>query len=177
VSAVIVGQLEAFIARRVGDRETARDITQEVLLRLYEAGPGLTPRDVPAWLYRVARNAVIDHYRTRRRPDPLPAGLQQPADIGDNEPTAAITELAGCIRPLVKALPGKYAEAVTLVDLDRHTHIEAAAMTGISVSGMKSRVQRGRRLLLDSLSQCCAVQLGVRGDIIGYEPAPGGCHC
>ena len=64
-------RLRAFIARRVDDPHIADDITQDVLTRSL-AGGGLDTVDNPTgWLYRAARNAVIDHYRLRRRHQPL----------------------------------------------------------------------------------------------------------
>ena len=61
-------QLQAFIARRVESTQVAEDLTQEVLLRLVRSNADELA-DPAAWLYRVARNVIIDHYRTRR-PDP-----------------------------------------------------------------------------------------------------------
>ena len=64
-------RLRAFVAARVEDRELAADITQDVIVRSIASG-ALDRVDNPAaWLYRSARNAVIDHYRTRRSSDPL----------------------------------------------------------------------------------------------------------
>jgi RNA polymerase sigma-70 factor (ECF subfamily) len=58
--------VRAFVAARTGDPELAADLTQDVLVRSIASG-ALDRVDNPtAWLYRSARNAVIDHYRTRR---------------------------------------------------------------------------------------------------------------
>ena len=66
-------RVRAFVATRVDDRELAADITQDVIVRSIASG-ALDRVDNPAaWLYRSARNAVIDHYRTRRSSDPLTA--------------------------------------------------------------------------------------------------------
>ena len=63
--------LRTFVASRVDDKELADDITQDVIVRSIASG-ALDRVDNPAaWLYRSARNAVIDHYRTRRRHAPL----------------------------------------------------------------------------------------------------------
>lgn len=47
---------------------------------------------------------------------------------------------------------------------------EAAARLGLSTSGMKSRVQRGRSKLEQAILRCCAVALDCRGEVIGCEP-------
>lgn len=149
------------------------------------ARPARRPRprginNVPAWLHRIARNAIIDHYRTRRHHEPLPDDYGDEADDrpDDTGPNPATRELARCLGPLVDKLPAKYREAVTLVDLDGQTHAAAARVAGVSTSGMKSRVQRGRRQLRDILTACCAVAVDHTGAITAYTPhAHEGCDC
>lgn len=170
-------QLHAFIARRVESPEVADDLTQEVLLRLL-AHDGRVEQPT-AWLYRVARNVIIDHYRTRgsRRVDRLDAGGPAPADPAEDpfadDPQAAHRELARCVGPLVDQLAEPYRSAVRAVDLGGQTHTVVADALGVSVSGMKSRVQRGRRQLRKLLTDCCRVHTGPSGSISGYEPVTG----
>ena len=64
-------RLRAFVAARVEDREVAADITQDVIVRSIASGALERVDNPAAWLYRAARNAVIDHYRTRHRHDSL----------------------------------------------------------------------------------------------------------
>ncbi len=174
-------QLHEFVVRRVEDPDVAVDITQDVFVRAQRAAPDLAGiRNVPAWLHRIARNAIIDHYRTRRPHEPLPDDYRDEAvdRPDDTAPNRATRELARCLGPLVDQLPAKYREAVTLVDLDGRTHAAAARVAGLSTSGMKSRVQRGRRQLRDILTACCAVATDDTGAITGYTPhAHEGCDC
>ena len=64
-----------FIYLRVEDQQTAEDITSNVFLKAWEKLDKYQFRGVPfrAWLFRIARNAVIDHYRTRKEMAPLEA--------------------------------------------------------------------------------------------------------
>jgi RNA polymerase sigma-70 factor (ECF subfamily) len=136
-----------------------------------------------AWLYRSARNAVIDHYRTRRVS--APAGVldawPDPESPDDGRPNDATRELAQCLGPMLAELPPTAREALTRVDLEGQTHQAAAVQAGISVSGMKSRVQRGRRQLRELLERCCQVGLDRTGAVSAYRPNPGGngstCGC
>ena len=172
-------RLRAFIAVRVGDDDVAADIAQDVLVRNIAAG-ALDGVDNPtAWLYRSARNAVIDHYRTRHRHDPLDElGDRWPEpELADDRPNAAVRDLAGCLRPLAAQLPEIYREALDRVDLAGQSHHDAAIELGISTSGMKSRVQRARRQLKDLLNGCCAVQMDRMGAVSSYQPNSGTCHC
>jgi RNA polymerase sigma factor (sigma-70 family) len=72
-------RLHAFIARRVESPQTAEDLTQEVMLRLLRSSSN-DLADPTAWLYRVARNVIIDHYRTRHRTQPLDVDTATAAD-------------------------------------------------------------------------------------------------
>lgn len=161
----------AFVAARVGDRELAADITHDVLVRSIASG-ALEDVDNPtAWLYRSARNAVIDHYRTRRVHGTLDDEDAWPdPDTFDDGPNDATRELARCLQPMLEGLPAPARDALTRVDLEGQTHQQAAAELGLSVSGMKSRVQRARRQLRDVLQQCCTVRLDRTGAVAGYRP-------
>lgn len=57
------------------------------------------------------------------------------------------------------------------------TQTAAAGKLGLSVSGMKSRVQRARQHLRTALDDCCRVALDRRGGVIDYEPRGGNCGC
>ena len=170
-------RLHAFIARRVESPQTAEDLTQEVLLRLLRSrSSDLT--DPTAWLYRVARNVIIDHYRARHPTKLLDIDPARAADAAidpfADDPDTARRELAHCLRSLIEQLPEPYRSAVTAVDLDGATHASEATRTGLSVPGVKSRVQRGRRQLRQLLTNCCAVQTATNGAVIDYTP-PAAC--
>jgi RNA polymerase sigma-70 factor, ECF subfamily len=171
-------RLRAFVAVRVDDRELAADITQDVIVRLIASG-ALDRVDNPAaWLYRSARNAVIDHYRTRRSSDPLTDLDAWPdPDEFDDRPNEATRELSRCLQPLLDQMAPAAREALVRVDVDGQTQLRAARDLGISVSGMKSRVQRARRDLKALLEHCCVVDLDTQGAITDYHPTPGACGC
>jgi len=171
-------RVRGFIAARVGDPELAADITQDVMVRNIASGALDRVDDVSAWLYRSARNAVIDHYRTRRRHDGDVDLDRWPApDTSENLPNDATRELARCLQPMLGRLHPTARDALTRVDLDGQTHREAAEQLGISVSGMKSRVQRARRELKEQLTACCQVRTDSSGALAAYTPNAGTCGC
>jgi RNA polymerase sigma-70 factor (ECF subfamily) len=171
-------RLRAFIANRVGDREVAADITQDVVVRSIASG-ALERADNPvAWLYASARNAVIDHYRTRHAHEPIDNDDRWPdPELSDGGPNDATRELSRCLQPLIEQLPATARDALMRVDVEGDTHQHAADTLGLSVSGMKSRVQRARRELKDLLERCCVVELDRRGAVTDYRPATGSCGC
>jgi RNA polymerase sigma-70 factor, ECF subfamily len=64
-----------------------------------------------------------------------------------------------------------------LTELDGLTQASAAAQLGLSSSGMKSRVQRGRDELKELLTACCEIELDRRGGVRSYRPHRGPCDC
>ena len=98
-------RLRGFVAARVEDPEVAADITQDVLVRTIASGALDRVDNLGAWLYRAARNAVIDHYRTRRIHEP-DADLERwpDPDRTDNLPNDATRELARCLQPMLGRL-------------------------------------------------------------------------
>jgi RNA polymerase sigma-70 factor (ECF subfamily) len=175
--------MERFIQRRVSDPHQADDVVAEVMLRIHQNLASLDDRErVTAWVFRIARNAITDHYRrTARRREIVAAepepGVDRAADAWLDDQSATLAELASCIRPLVDALPGDYRRALVLTDLEGHSQVDAARMEGISVSGMKSRVQRGRRQFATLVKQCCDVTTDSRGELIEFHMRPDGCGC
>ncbi len=176
-------RLRAFVASRVGDPEAAADITQDVVVRSIAAGALERVDDPIAWLYRSARNAIIDHYRTRRTHLPLDdadAVDESWWDDGpgaDDGPNEATRELSTCLVPLMDQLPDSARDALVRVEIDGLTQRRAAQEAGVSLSGMKSRVQRGRRALRDLLEECCSVDVDRRGGIADYRPSGRTCGC
>lgn len=165
-------RLRPFVRRRVGSDVDADDVMQNVLLRAHRGIDALDNEErIDAWLHRIARNAIADHYRDRQR-HPVaradaPEGSHAPFDAQGDD---AAEELASCVALFATLLPSPYREAITLTELEGRTQKEAAQMLGISLSGMKSRVQRGRKKLRGLLEQCCTIEVDVRGRVVGYEP-------
>jgi RNA polymerase sigma-70 factor, ECF subfamily len=171
-------ELRIFIARRVARPEDADDILQLVALRLTQNAA--TDRDrqtLLAWLYAVTRNAITDFYRSAvHRREVVTHGIPEAPvlDLADEEDAErALAGLASCVRPLLELLPKDQAAAVEQVDLGGASQVQAAREAGISVSGMKSRVQRGRRGIHDAITACCEVQFDVRGAVQDFQSRPG----
>lgn len=175
-------QLASFVRRRVTDPDRADDVLGEIMLRIHRNLGRVDDREhLTRWVYRITRNAIIDEYRRAERertrrgalPDDAP---EEVPDAGDEVQPGVLRELAACMRPLLDRLPPEQRRALELTDLDGLTQTAAADREGVSVSGMKSRVQRGRRRLADLLGRCCELTLDARGVPMDYSP-PTDCHC
>jgi RNA polymerase sigma-70 factor (ECF subfamily) len=165
----VSAKLKPFLARRV-DAADVDDVLQDVLLRMHRGVRGLAEEErFTSWMYSIARNAIADHGRSRAR-HPVAAPDERLAGDDDEDDRAAARLLAACLTGFVARLPSPYREAVTLVELEGLTTRDAAEMMGISVSGMKSRVQRGRAQLREMLEACCAIAVDARGKVTEVSP-------
>jgi RNA polymerase sigma-70 factor (ECF subfamily) len=145
-------RLHGFVGRRVGNPEDAEDVVQDVFVRMQRNIDALTSADrLDAWAFRIARNAVADHYRSRGRRDLTGEAASKAMEgLGADaaEPTGdARAEMAHCIAPMVRGLPDAYRRAIELTELEGMSQAAAAERLGLSVPGAKSRVQRGRARL------------------------------
>ncbi len=178
--------LRAFVARRVRNPADVDDLVQRVLLQIVRKLDTLRDADrLHAWVYRAARNVVVDHYRSVGSRRERTAGDAADLDAADastarhlpeDADSAALRELAACMAPMLARLSPAAQEAIRLVDIEGATQLEAARHAGVSLSGMKSRVQRGRRELRAVFEHCCRIERDRRGDIAAFEPRhPGFC--
>jgi RNA polymerase sigma-70 factor (ECF subfamily) len=167
-------ELRGFILRRVSDPADADDILQDVFVKLHTRIDTLRDEDrVAPWLYRIARNTLIDYYRDRRPTVPVPEMLAV-----EDEPTEsdAASHIASGLTSMVECLPDRYRQAVVLSELQGVPQQQVAERLGLSLSGAKSRVQRGRGLLRDALLDCCHFEFDRRGRVIDYTPRPDCCR-
>lgn len=157
--------LKHFVASRTGDPVTADDIVQDAFIKIHLNIRNLRDDEkIKPWIYQITRNAIIDYYRRERSFEELPYDL--PAS---EEEIEISTQLASCIKPMIEQLPPKYREALTVTELQGHTQVQLSVQLGISLSGAKSRVQRGRLKLKELLLACCHVHTDLLGHIRDYE--------
>ncbi len=167
-------RLTEFIRSKTKDPEIAKDIVQDVFLKVFSKNEMLRePKKLVAWIYQVTRNEIIDHFRKLKNDNPN-------MDISEtgNQEENLTGDLIDCLQPMVDTLPEKYKEALILSDLKKVSQKEIAQKLNISYSGAKSRVQRGREMLRSAYEQCCDISVDVYGDVIDYQykPCPTDCE-
>lgn len=168
--------IRGFVGRRVRQPADVDDIVQRVFLQVHRALPTLRDSDrLQAWVYQTTRRAIADYYRAPSHTREVSAGaavdlaLQVADAAGDDDDGSAVQELSACLKPLINSLGPADQQALQLVEFDGVTQVEAAERLGLSVSGMKSRVQRARLHLRTALDECCRIAIDRRGGIISYE--------
>lgn len=159
--------LYRFILTRVNDPAIAEDIVQDVLIKVYEHLNTLKDRGkILSWMYQITRNVIVDYYREHNPTEDIDQTVMV-KEINIEEDIRK--ELARCLLPLVNQLPSRYRQAITMAEFEGLTQKEIAQKQGLSWSGAKSRVQRGRKLLKEMLLECCQIELDHQGKVFNYE--------
>ena len=126
-----------FIYARVGNHPDAEDLTAGVFVRAVEQlDTGREPGQVAAWLYRVAQNAIADHWRAFYRlplvgADHVAPGWE-PVDEGDRAPSEPDDRAGIRVQALLRRLPDHYRRVLELRFLERMSVAETAHSMGIS---------------------------------------------
>jgi RNA polymerase sigma-70 factor (ECF subfamily) len=164
--------LRRFIRRRVPDDHVADDLLQETFVRVHRHLSALEDADrMAAWVYQIARNVIRDHHRKATNPV---VGLADadPVDEAEDCRDQLRCPGAGWLDELIRSLPDGYREAVQLGEIEGLSQQELADRLGLSLSGAKSRVQRGRAMLKGVLEACCHFEIDSRGNVTDYDPKP-----
>jgi RNA polymerase sigma-70 factor (ECF subfamily) len=153
-------ELRTHLAWRLGDAAAADDLLQDVFVKAMRAGRDFCVLDNPrAWLYQVARNALVDEVRRHRPHEPLPDDL--PWEPAESPPP--VDGLADCLARVLGQLSPADADILRRCDLEGQTQSGYARAHDLSLPGAKSRLQRARARLHEQLTQRCGVRLDDQG--------------
>lgn len=161
-------ELRGFLASRAGHAGAAEDLLQEIFLKAMRQGKGFCSLDNPrAWLFQVARNALVDAARSARPNDTLSDDLPAP----EPEARAPVDELDVCIARNLQALDDEDRRVLQSCDLDGRTVRAYAAELGLSLPAAKSRLLRARQRLRAALVRNCGVRFDEAGSVCCHVPA------
>jgi len=165
-------RLRPYLARRVASPADIDDLLQDIFVRMHQSLASLRDEErFGGWVYRIANSAIVDRARQRARGPHVASAPEAEPDVPADEPAGELqAELGECVALFVSRLPSPYREAITLTELEGLTQKEAAEMLGVTLSGLKSRVQRGREKLRHMFEECCHVSVDCRGRVIECEP-------
>ncbi len=167
-------KLLGFISSRVGNSADAEDILQDTFLKIHSRINTLKEdTKIQSWIYRITRNTIIDYYRTHKSTEELPVSLSKP----DPEPYEETRqEMADWFLPLIKVLPPQFKQPLLLSEIDGLSQKEVAEKEGLSLSATKSRIQRGRKVLKDTLLDCCQFEFDHQGKVLDYQEKQQNCR-
>lgn len=156
-----------YIKKNTNDNDLAKDLTQEVLLKVYrfcEKQCGV--KNKRAWLFDIAHNTIIDYYRKQKADSTLDCDKY---DLQEEKYTDIYQDISIFIRPLLTCLPEIYVEPLRL-ELDGIDQKEIARRLNLNLSTVKSRIQRSKSLIKDLLFECFHLELSEEGKIDSFQP-------
>ncbi|MEM6630296.1 MAG: RNA polymerase sigma factor SigZ [Bacteroidota bacterium] len=167
-------ELKGFIQQKVGSPFEADDILQEVFVKvILNQEKVFQAHNIRQYLYGMVRNTTIDFLRKRRNQD---VEIEEALIFSEEESESLNRTLAeSCIRPFINELPEMYREALLCSELEGLPQKELAHQLGISYSGAKSRVQRGREKLKSSILDCCQLYSDSYGNLRWEKDGCGPC--
>lgn len=153
-------ELRGYLIKKTGDKNLAEDILQEAFIKVHLKISELRSSHLlRVWLYRICDNTLTDHYRKQVHPEPVES------TVAEEEPDSHSAE--NCLLPLIEQLPEKYQKALLLSEIKGLKQNRVAEILGITISGAKSRIQRGRKLLQEGFIDCCDYTLNEKGVLVG----------
>lgn len=159
-------ELRKFIYKRVKEHELREDILQEVLIKIYNfciSRSGV--RNVRSWLFQIAHNTLMDHYRRQSKfilEENIP-------DHPIEDENMAFSDALNYIKPMIDFLPPKYSVPLRLSDIEGLKQADIGRQLGLSLPAVKSRIQRARQLLKAEFISCTHFETDTSGNIISFE--------
>ena len=167
-------KLHAFALSKVHDKSVADDILQELFIKIHANIDKVEDSTkLQVWIYQICRNLIVDYFRKENKNIQIELPVLSIAEEENSE--EIMSEALEDMVKMMKELPPEYCEALCLTELGNLSQKEYAEKIGISYSGAKSRVQRARKMLKDSLMNCCHYKFDKYGTIIEIYPA--NCCC
>lgn len=147
-----------YLGRTTGERETALDFAQDIFLKAYSSLGSYRPTwKFSTWLFTIASNHMIDHWRKKKLPL---VSLDQPVDSGDGSLTPQVpdpgpsvvrklelTEIRARIERALESVPGSLRELFVLRHVNEFSYEEIADIKGLPVGTVKNRVFQAKELL------------------------------
>ena len=150
-----VGRIYAYVRAQVSTAADAEDITAQVFMNAYQAYPRFEVRSSTpaAWLFRIARNATLDHFRAHGRRERLRRTIElQP--VAEDDPAARAEERIQyrALLQQVSQLPERQRDAISL----RHSGLsfdEVGKLMGCSEDAAKMVYHRALKVLKEAVDR------------------------
>jgi RNA polymerase sigma-70 factor (ECF subfamily) len=135
-----------YFCRAVGRAEAARDLTQELFLRVSRTQiPAVEDGALRGWVFRIARNLVLDHHRSRAR-------HQEPLALVDHAARSAAQDVSAAVNEALASLPALDRDVFLMREVAGLGYQEIAAACELTADAVRSRIHRTRLELRDRLA-------------------------
>lgn len=155
--------LRGYINSRVKNDAIADDILQEVFIKIHLNINNIKKQEsLKSWIYTIAHNTIMDYFKKQSKVSDTHQIIRS-----ENDETTNDHSHKDCLIPLINNLPENYRDALLLSEIKGMKQAEVAKQLNISLSGAKSRIQRGRNLLKQGFMDCCNFKLNESGHLYG----------
>jgi RNA polymerase sigma-70 factor (ECF subfamily) len=160
-------ELYKFILGKVKDKQTSKDIHQEVFLKIQTKIHQLKHTSkLTSWVYQITRNTIIDYFRKVNNKNISITNLEIPETEATN---FDYSNLTGCINQKIDSLSALHKEAIILTSFKNYSQKELAEYLKISYSGTKSRVKKAKEILRENILDCPNVESDSTGKLLDFE--------
>lgn len=160
-------ELVRYANKQLADSTQSEALVSDVLMKVHRHCEELSGvSNIRAWLYQITHRTLYDYYRERSKSLPLPG---EEVYTEEFESTDLSADLTGLVPALINCLPSKYAIPLRLSELEGVPQKQIAQTLNLSLSGAKSRVQRGRQKLRELFQECLHLELDQRGVPFDYQ--------
>lgn len=168
-------ELKIFINGKVRHSADSDDILQDVFVKmLVNIDKVNNAENIRGYIYGIVRNSISDYFKSRKfvvsETEDFDVELNEDESNDLNEKVAEC-----CIKPFIEKLPEHYREALLVTEFMDVSQKELAERLGISYSGAKSRVQRGKEKLKDMILACCEYESDAYGNLMNSREKD--CSC
>lgn len=166
------GELRGYLRHRLAGAPDADDVLQDVFVKAMRQGQHFCTLDNPrAWLFQVARNALVDRARTTHPHEALTPEVADSVAL-EPEPVPAVDALAGCLVRTLGELAPEDSAILRACDIQGQTQRAFAQAHGLTLAAAKSRLLRARQRLRERLTQACQVRFDPDGRVGGHVQRP-----
>lgn len=167
--------LRRYIVYATNNSSFVDDILQDVFIKLYQNVDSLKSSEkVKSWLYSVTKNTIIDYYRKEKKTEILQDDLY----VQKHE-LSCYDEIGECILGLLLNTQDEYVQIIKLYEYKGLTAQEIANILNLPLPTVKSKINRGRKKLKQTLLECCEFENDKNGAPISFnrKQTKSSCSC
>lgn len=154
--------LRLFILGKVKDPVVADDLLQETFIKVHIKLDTLKDANkLKSWVFSIARYTVMDYFRNEKGNYVMDEEV-----VAFEESTLEHTK-EDCLRGIIKDLPKKYRDPLILSDIQGLKQAQIAERMHLSLSTVKSQIQRARKLVAQGFVDCCDFKMNTDGYLVG----------
>ena len=160
----------SYIRQDIKRKDILDDILQEIFIKFWRNHTNIRDKNkIQQWLLSVSKFTVADYFREKKRDNIALDSINVESCLKENSDSFTKDESRKLL-PIIHSLPKKYENILILSDIYGFSHKDISNQFNLSISCIKKRVERGRKLLAQKMHECCTFTHDKYGNIVNcYE--------